>query len=113
MIDTYYIRLVASPSQSRLSQLVDMDSVKILCTSEGQELLRGCEDHHHGPIHFEDFLGFKRILCEESIYHIFHGHDLKQFAENYFFIDPKKFDAAINLLPKAVSLLDISACTIL
>ena len=59
------------------------------------------------------FYEYKKLLCDRNIFHVFHGPGLKRFAENYFFIDPKKYDQAVELLPEKVKLFDFSACTIL
>ena len=113
MEDTYYIRLVPAPSQVELGRLVSMDSVDIICTKEGRELMTNGNSLMHGPIYQDHFFEYKKSLCEENIFHIFHGPDLKQFAENYFFIDPTKYEQAVRLLPEKVNLFDFGACRIL
>ena len=113
MKDTYYIMLVTAPNPQRLGQLIEMRSIDILCSTEGQELMVGLRSMRHGPIHEEHFYAYKKALCDAGIFHVFHGPSLKQFAENYFFIDSSKYEEAQKMLPETVSLFDFKNCNIL
>ena len=111
MRETYYIRLVTAPAPDRLSQLMNLESVEILCTHRGKELMSGLHTKQHGPIYEDNFYAYKKALCRAGIFYVFHGPDLLQFAENYFFIDASKYQEATDLLPETVRLMDY--CTIL